>query len=370
MSARLRERLVERIRARGPITFAEYMEAALYDPDDGFFATRTRVGPEGDFVTSPHVSPVFGKLILRQLVEAWRHTGADPFTVVEIGAGSGALATQIATFAAEEPAFAASLRYVAVEQSAAARATLRTLGVETHATPAEAVPEPVAGCVLANELLDNLPFHRLRARAGRTVEVYVGAEGDRLIEIEAPPSPEALAASSAPPRDGEERPASPRALDLVRSLRRILARGYVFLFDYGFAAEEEPEPIRGYRAHHLEHDLLADPGATDITGPVDFDAVACAAEEAGFTAWEPVTQRAALMALGYRATVQAMRAEQSKAESADEWRKAIQAFGDRGQAATLVDPAGLGSLRLLALATPGLPEPTAVRSPRSARGLR
>lgn len=369
MSARLRERLVQRIRAHGPITFAEYMEAALYDSDDGFFA-RARVGPEADFVTSPHISSVFGKLILRQLVEAWQLMDAGPFTVVEVGAGSGALATQITTSAVDAPDFAASLRYVAVEQSAAARETLRAHGIEACATLDEATSEPVTGCVLANELLDNLPFHRIRARAGRTVEVFVGAEDDRLIEVEGPSSSEALAAMNASPREGEELPVSPRALDFVRSLRPILARGYVFLFDYGFAGDERAEPIRGYRAHRLEHDLLADPGATDITGPVGFDAVARAAEEAGFTVWGPVTQRDALMALGYRATVEAMRVEQGKAESANSWREALQTFGDRGQAAMLVDPAGLGSLRLLALGTPGLPEPAAVRSGARARDQR
>src|SRR5438445_10178392 len=115
MSARLHKRLLERIASEGPITFADFMAAALYDPEDGFFTTSS-VGEH--FVTSPHVSPVFGALITQQLIEAWRALGEpDEFPVVELGAGDGMLANQISASAREETRFARALRYIAVDRS-------------------------------------------------------------------------------------------------------------------------------------------------------------------------------------------------------------------------------------------------------------
>src|SRR4051794_25999276 len=117
----LPDRIRERIRAEGPITFARFMEEALYDPHGGFYS-RSSVGESGDFVTSPHVSPAFGVLMARQLEELWELLDKpDPFWTVEVGAGDGTLAGQILDFAS--PALRASLRYLAVERSATGRAS-------------------------------------------------------------------------------------------------------------------------------------------------------------------------------------------------------------------------------------------------------
>jgi SAM-dependent MidA family methyltransferase len=95
MTARLAERLRHRITASGPITFAEFMEWALYDPEEGFYA-RLPVGEQGHFVTSPHLSPVFGRLLARQVAEFWELLDRpSPFDVIEVGAGDGTLARQI-----------------------------------------------------------------------------------------------------------------------------------------------------------------------------------------------------------------------------------------------------------------------------------
>lgn len=344
MSLRLRDQIVERIRARGPLTFAAYMEVALYDPEDGFFSSAP-VGRE--FVTSAHVSPVFGALIARQLSHLWEALGRpEPFTVVDLGAGDGTLGRQILT------AGLPSLRYVCLERSAAARARLAQLGIEVWEQL-----EPFEGCLIANELLDNVPFHILRARAGRTLEVMVGVDdaGD-LVPVEQEPTLEVVR----PLADGEERPVSPSAAQIARDLASALQRGYAFFVDYGFVAGEIPEPIRTYRAHRMGDDPFVDPGSADITGPVDFDAFARAARAAGLQTWGPVTQRESLMRLGYREVLDEMRARQHEHEGAGEWRTAIETYGARGDASMLVDPHGLGGLRVLALGTEGLPPPRAV----------
>src|SRR5207244_915286 len=155
------------------LTFADFMDAALYDPHDGFYS-RPAVGEGGDFVTSPHVSPVFGILLANQVEEFWQLLGRpDPFAVVEVGAGDGTLSRQV--LGALGPEIRASIRYAAVDRSPAARESLRATDVSVAAELAD-VAGPVVGCVLANELLDNLPFHRLRRTVRGLVELYVGWE--------------------------------------------------------------------------------------------------------------------------------------------------------------------------------------------------
>jgi SAM-dependent MidA family methyltransferase len=360
----LDERLVEEIRARGPITFAEFMDVALYDPDQGFYA-RPPIGDEGDFVTSPHVSPAFGSLVARQLAESWEVLGRpSPFTVVEIGAGDGTLARQLRVAVAWVPAFAEAFRYVAVERTPGALAVLRDHGLETRTSVGDL--EPVAGCVVANEVLDNVPFHRLRRRDGRTVEVMVGADGERLTEEESAPTAEALAAVHRPLRPGEERPVSPAALALVRGVASVLDRGFAFLFDYGFRPEEPPGPVHAYREHRVLAEVLERPGSRDVTAAVDLEAVAGEARRAGLQVWGPVTQRDALLSLGYRMWSAGVHQRQAEAQERHEGLEANRLFEARSRASILVDPAKLGGLYLLALGTEGLPPPAAVLGDRQA----
>lgn len=359
MSERLRKRIIQQIRARGPLPFAAYMDLALYDPAEGFFAGAP-VGEAAHFVTSPHVSPVFATLLATQLGDAWHAMGRpSPFVVVEAGAGDGTLAGTLRTAAARTE-WAPALRYVCIEQSPVARGAIAARGIEAYATIEEAAPEPVEGVVFANELFDNIPFHRIRRRGEQWVEVYVGEREERLVEVEGPAGDEALQAIGSPVAGGAEQPSSPVARRTVASLARILARGYLIVFDYGFVAGEDPGPVRGYRGQRLVVDLLADPGGADITGPVDFDALADGARGAGLRVWGPVSQRDAMLALDYRSVLELLRARQGQLERAGAWREAVSLFNQRSEAAMLVDAQGLGALKVLAAATPGLPPPLLV----------
>lgn len=365
-SVTLKERLVERIRREGPVTFAAFMEAALYEPPDGFYARggdREPVGERGHFVTSPHVSPAFGDLLAGQLAEAWDLLGKpDHYSVVELGAGDGTLASQAMAAVQAAPKLAKALRYVAVERTSSAMGRLRTRGVDV--APSLADVGPITGCVVANELLDNLPFHRLRERGGRTVEVLVGVEDGRLTELEGEPTAEALGALLEPPRPGEERLVSPRALEIVREIAAALDRGYAFLFDYGFVTGEAPGPVHAYRDHQVLADVLEEPGSRDITAAVDFAALAAEAERAGLQVWGPVSQREALLGLGLRTWMQGVRRLQREAEVAGDWRAANRLFAERSRASILVDETKLGGLRVLVFGTKGLPAPAAALGDR------
>jgi SAM-dependent MidA family methyltransferase len=364
----LKDRLIERIGREGPLTFAAFMEAALYDPADGFYARmgdREPIGKQGHFVTSPHASPAFGDLLARQLAEAWDVLERpEPYWVVEVGAGDGTLASQILAAAEAVPDLANPLRYVAVERNSRTIDRLRTRGVHVGESLAEV--GPITGSIIANELLDNLPFHRLREWEGRVVEVFVGAEAGSLVEVEAEPTGEALGAISQPLRPGEERPVSPAALEMVRSIAHALERGYAFLFDYGFVAGEAPGPVHAYRNHRVLADVLDEPGTRDVTAAVDFAALAGEADRAGLQVWGPVPQRDALLGLGLRTWMQGVRHRQQEAEAAGDWRGANRLFAERSKASILVDEGKLGGLRLLVLGTKGLPAPAAALGDRDA----
>src|SRR4030088_2687419 len=159
--------LATRIRAGGPIPFAEFMRECLYHPEHGYYS-RLAARRRGDYYTSVDVHAVFGRLIARQLAEMWELLGSpQPFLAVESGAGVGRLAANILDFAARElPEFFFATKYVAVEHSAERRAehpdVLASHITEGRVTSSAEIPASIsAGCIFSNELLDALPTHRV-----------------------------------------------------------------------------------------------------------------------------------------------------------------------------------------------------------------
>ena len=200
------EVLVERIRAEirsaGPMTFARFMERALYEPGHGYYR-RGEPGPgrDGDFLTAPEAHPIFGAAIGRLLEESWDALGRPaPFVVREHGAGTGALAAGllVALRDAGSPLFDV-IRYRPIEVEAARdqafRARLLDLDLAPLIDDGPAVPDrPETGAVVANEVLDALPVHRVVGRPGGPTELFVGLDEDgALIATEGSPSTGALA---------------------------------------------------------------------------------------------------------------------------------------------------------------------------------
>jgi SAM-dependent MidA family methyltransferase len=259
----------------GPISFAEFMELALYGP--GGFYEHPPVGEAGHFVTSPHVHPVFARMLARALRGMWDLLGRpSPFHVVEVGAGDGTLARDLQDLLA-----GTGCEYVAVDRSPGARAQLRELPVTVTAT-LEAAGHGHTGCVLANELLDNLPFRWLRGTPRGPVEVRVGLQGDRFAPVEVPwdrslELEEKIPAPALEP--GREVALPTGALHFLDRLAHFLGSGYVLLVDY--AASEATGPVHGYREHRVVEDVLASPGSADITAGVDLDAVTARLEREG-----------------------------------------------------------------------------------------
>jgi SAM-dependent MidA family methyltransferase len=346
LSARLRRR----IESAGPITFAEFMEAALYDPTHGFYQ-RLVVGEEGAFVTSPHLSPLFGRLVARQVEEFWRFLDRpSPFHLVEVGAGDGTLARQI--LGALDDEAASAIEYTGVERGLAGRTALIESGF--HAVESlEEAPQGVAGCLLANEVLDNVPFHRVRGTEGGVRELFVDVEKDRFVLVEGAPSKALIEKGRLPDVPaGAERVVRPALDRFIDDVANMLSRGYAWIVDYASSdAELGPlsDSVHGYRAHRQVEDVLSDPGTRDVTAGVDFDHVADQARRRGMAVWGPTRQRDALLALGFGELDAEARGAQVAALGERRGMDALRSFSDRNRAAALIASGGLGDFRVIGL---------------------
>lgn len=363
MSRALADRLRRRIVRSGPMTFAEFMDLALYDPAEGFYerapagaaGTAGAVGGLGDFVTSPHASPLFGKLLARQVEDFDAALGEPaPFTILEAGAGDGTLAGQIAL--GIEPGLRARTQLVLAERTSRHRALAQARRMDASSRivrdATELAPASIDGCVLANELLDNLPFNLVRGTRDGLVELFVGAESDDapLALVEGPVSSGAVErlAPKLPP--GRDAVVPTGAAAFVESAAAVLRRGYVLLIDYGASADAEGVAgVHGYRGQTVVGDVLADPGSSDVTAGVDMRLVAAIARDLGLAVWGPVSQREALHALGFAEAVEALRRDQVGHLDEGRGTDAVRAFSARGAASLLVERGGLGDFAVLCL---------------------
>jgi SAM-dependent MidA family methyltransferase len=258
------------VAAGGAIPFNQFMNISLYG-DAGFYTTTGQAGRRGgDFITSPEVGPLFGTVIARYLDECWQKLGSPTkFDVVECGAGPGTLARSI--FAAK-PRCLQALNYVAVEVSAAQR-MLHPKGVESR----ETMPDhAINGVILANELLDNLPF-RLFVFDGAWLEAFVAQTPDgAFVEVLHKPSasPAVLPQTSAL---GSRVPIQDDASTWVNNALSLIERGSLLLFDYcsnttaEVAAMPWREWLRTYKDHERGGHYLLAPGSQDITAQLVLD---------------------------------------------------------------------------------------------------
>ena len=341
------------ISAGGPITFERFMDRALYHPTLGYYrAGKRRIGERGDYITSPHLSPLFGDIVGRQVVELWRRLGAPPaFDFVEMGAGDGRLMRDVLEWAARSSAaLTAALRPLFVEPDPALRdAQARSLAhLRTAPRWVDRLSElpvgGISGCLLSNELVDSFPVRLFTVCGGRLHEVNVDLHEGALVETQGAAADidvphEARDAIRRMP-DGARLEVGERARVWTAEVATRLALGFVLTFDYGYPASQLYAPWRtqgtlmSFYRHTVSPDPLAHPGEQDLTAHVDFTALARAArahglEPAGFT-----TQREFLTALGIHEAVSApgLPLEETLAR-----RRAVLA---------LTDPAGLGRVRV------------------------
>lgn len=258
--------------AGGAIPFAVFMELALYGPS-GFYSGPIggRAGRRGDFLTSPEVGPLFGAVLARFLDIEWdRLDRPDPYTVVDAGAGPGTLARAVL---AAGPACRDALRYIAVEVSADQR-EMHPVGVESRPDlPAGGID----GVVLANELLDNVPFGLAVYDGGWRQSFVIDAGDGTFAEVLAAPlgsRPGQLPERAA---HGARAPLQHAAAGWLEEARAIVRRGRVVVVDYARPSTAELAALpwrswlRTYRGHDRGEHYLAAPGDQDITCDVALD---------------------------------------------------------------------------------------------------
>ena len=296
-------KLADRIDRFGPLPFDEVMDLALYDPEGGFFATSGSAGRRGDFLTSPEVGPLFGAVLARAIDSWWESLGEpDPFLVVDAGAGSGTLARGVL---AAEPSCSGAMTLVLVESSDVLRSqhqlglplvppavVLPAASVRYDGEPkteSGAGPRVVSlpglpalnfkGVVVANELLDNLPFRIVEWEDDGWHEIRVGREGDAFTEVLAP-CPELtriLGPLAGRIPTGARVPVQTAAASWVRTVLGRLTLGRLVVFDYAATTSElvsrEGGWLRTFRAHERGLSPLQDLGEQDITSDVAIDQV-------------------------------------------------------------------------------------------------
>jgi SAM-dependent MidA family methyltransferase len=332
----LKHRIVETIGNTGPMPFERFMEVSLYDPG-GFFGGETlRSQQAGDFLTSPEVSPLFGETLAGYVDEIRGRIG-DPFTVVEVAAGSGSL---LQPLLASLPVDA-----MAVEVSPAARQALAPL-----VPVGDTLPEEIRGVVIANELLDNLPTALAQRTAHGWRERWVGAEGSDLVFVDAPPRPDVVAwleAYAGPVSEGGWVEVQLAARGWVADALARLESGAMVLIDYGDTAENllprrGDGTLRTYRSHHLGPHPLDEPGETDITSDVNFTALMDLHPSARLT-----RQDEFLTGLGLRERLSGIRRDELEvARSGDEMER-LRLRALKTEVETLLHPRGLGDFRVL-----------------------
>ena len=288
------EKLIRRrIEQEGAIPFSEYMDLCLNAPGLGYYtAGAAKLGPEGDFVTAPEVSPLFGRCVARQIEEALALL--DGGEVLEIGGGTGAFAESCLAELARRGA--PPRRYRILETSPdlrdRQRRRLAPLGAEWLDTLPE---EPFDGVVFANEVADALPVERFRLSPGGVESMHVGAGPEGLRWV-ARPAGSALRGHVRAVEGRLGRPLGPAGYESewcpslpgwLEAIAARLRRGLVLVFDYGYGEAEYYHPDRGRGAlrchyrHRRHDDPLILPALQDITASVDFSALARAGDAAG-----------------------------------------------------------------------------------------
>jgi SAM-dependent MidA family methyltransferase len=346
----LRDRLIARIRARGPMSFADYMEAALYDPDDGYYSTRVSLGFEGDYLTAPDLGPHFGRSLARAFADQWTLLGKPAaWDLVEAGAGRGTLLRDVLTsLERERPDAAKGVRPAIVEVSQKLRTEQASAldGRDLRWASDPRALAPLHGVIYANEILDAFPVHVLARTDDGIREVYVEEKDDRLVESLRAPNPMDLRyrVPETLPVGGRWE-VSPRAESWVAALAAALTRGYVLFVDYGgdetdLLTRLGSGTVRGFQRHRLLADPYADPGTHDLTASVNFTAIRRAAEGAGFTFVGRASQREVLLALGIRDVAS------RPVSPVDQLRD----FSRRSAVDTLLDPSGFGGFQVVCFA--------------------
>ncbi len=365
MTTTLQELITERIQREGPLSFADYMRMALYEPDHGYYVTGpARMGWEGDYYTSTDVSSLFAHCMGRQLVQMWELLARpNPFVVLEQGSGRGNLAQQLQEWIQQmHPDMFNALRY----RTEDIRAGQNALQVEEN--------DSSVSVLLSNELVDAFPVHVVEKRHGHLYEVFVDMHHGRMHEVLDEPSSVEVAdyldtykIPWATYDDGWQAEINldallwmQRSASMLRSNTRRKQHGFLLAIDYGdkaralYTRERQRGTLACYFQHQLTEKPLVRPGEQDITAHVNFSALIDEGRRQGLRLHTFTTQKAWLEATGLTEEVEQRRRTDFSAmdteRATDKGQKALlQWYTFRQRVAALTDPMGMGNFKVLVM---------------------
>ncbi len=356
---------------RSFLSFAEFMDRALYHPTHGYYVTQAQnIGARGDFFTSPHLSPAFGECLARQILECWDILGKpDRFEIVEMGAGQGILAADILkTIAQTSLDCFNTLKYRIIERSSTLKLAQRQhlnarlvqhlekrADLVTWCSWEDLAADSVQGCFISNELVDAFPVHQVVWVNQQLQEVYVKSENNQIVEFFAPLSTPKIQAYfdrlnlkfDAYP-DGYRTEVNLNAIDWIKTVADRLHRGYVLTIDYGYSADRYYSPMRNagtlqcYHQHQVASDPYVNIGLQDITAHVDFTTLERCGSEVGLRPAGLTTQAFFLMLLGIGDRIAAL--SQTETQNIKEINNRLQT---REALHRLINPMGLGNFQVL-----------------------
>ena len=272
------------------IPFSRFMELALYTPQYGYYSGGShKIGTDGDFITAPTLSPLFGQTLARQLTELLPQTAGN---IYEFGAGTGHLAATLLQNLSD------GLNHYYIIELSAELAERQRQHILEHTSPEAAakvihltaLPEHFDGIIIGNEVLDAMPVERLIYQDEGFQQVGVSLENDELIEAIRPLAQAELIQTAAlyfPPLPSYTSELHPAQYAFIQTLAAKLQRGGMIFIDYGFDAAQYYHPQRkegtfiGHYRHHTIHDPFFNIGLTDLTAHVNFTDIARAGMESG-----------------------------------------------------------------------------------------
>ena len=342
------------------ITFADYMDLVLYHPEQGYYSSgKVNIGSQGDFFTASSLGSYFGELLAEQFIEIAEILGfPEPFTLVEVGAGSGVIAADILHYLKQQyPEFYKQINYLIVEESQGLieqqKTFLEDFDKITWKPWQEITDNSIIGCIFSNELIDAFPVHQIIVQNKTLKEVYVTYLDNKIKEVfQEISTPKLLdyfqlididlTTNDYPENYRTE--VNLKALDFLRIVSEKINKGYLLTIDYGYIATKyyHPQRYQGtlncYYQHRHHHNPYVNPGQQDITSHVDFTSLQKQGNLLGLETIGITQQGLFLMALGLGDRL---------AELSNGNYKLPEILKRRDALHQLINPTGLGGFKVL-----------------------